>query len=517
MIADNVRVIEDPIALERLSRLVNRVEKVINQGTPRRLSGLVPQGANPDPRRDYGQEFGHPDTSSITIENYRELYHRHPIAKKVVDILANHCWQSQPTVVEDEDRSSAEGPFEVALQDLGSKLRGEESWYQGDEGNPLWECLSRVDRISGIGHYGVLLMGVAGDEGKDLSIPLELNRENRELIYLKALPQYLAEIVTYEEDRSNPRFGKPKTYSITLGEDTNVNTPYGVSASRGVDTPQTVHWTRTIHIVDEVLSNEVLHIPRMLPVFDRLLDLTKLYGGSAEMYYQGAMPGLSFETHPQLGGDVEIDVDTLRDQTEYYYNSLQRYLVTSGLAVNSLAPQVVDPSAQIDVQIEAICIAKDCPKRIFMGSERGELASSQDKQHWNEVVQGHRRNHVTPEVIVPTINHFIQFGILPRPTGYSVLWPKMETISMVDQADVAIKITQALVAFIQGDGVELMPIPQYLTLVLGFSQEEAMEIMEALDEDGMIDRLKEDALKEEEEKAQPFGGTIKEGAEDNAT
>ena len=37
-----------------------------------------------------------------------------------------------------------------------------------------------------------------------------------------------------------------------------------------------------------------------------------------------------FETHPQLGGDVLLDPDDLREQVERFQNSLQRYLASYG-------------------------------------------------------------------------------------------------------------------------------------------------------------------------------------------
>ena len=86
------------------------------------------------------------------------------------------------------------------------------------------------------------------------------------------------------------------------------------------------------------------------------------------MYYKGALPGYSFETHPSLGGDVEVDTSSLKSEAENWINGLQRMIQTVGMHVNSLAPQVVDPSPQIDVNIEAICVEQDCPKRVFLGS-----------------------------------------------------------------------------------------------------------------------------------------------------
>jgi len=153
----------------------------------------------------------------------------------------------------------------------------------------------------------------------------------------------------------------------------------------------------------------------MRPVLNRLLDLQKIYGASAEGYWQAAFTGLSLETHPQLGGDVTIDASDVRNQLENYVNSLQRYLALTGMSAHTLAPTVSDPSSQIDKHIEAICIQLGIPKRVFMGSERGELASSQDDASWNDRLKQRQNGYLTPRVIVPFVDRLISVGVLPEP------------------------------------------------------------------------------------------------------
>src|SRR6185312_3650467 len=148
-----------------------------------------------------------------------------------------------------------------------------------------------------------------------------------------------------------------------------------------------VHWSRVIHIADNLRNSEIFGVPRMQPVYNRLLDLRKLYGGSAEMYWAGAFPGLSLETNPQLGGDVLIDQSAVRSMMGQYRNGLQRYLQLTGMSAKVLSPTVVDPTQQVDKQIEAICIELTIPVRVFKGSERGELASNQDDSTWNDRVR----------------------------------------------------------------------------------------------------------------------------------
>lgn len=461
------RTIVDPIGIEQFERLRNQVDRVLNAVTTVPRLGI--RGDELDPRRSISDECGYLKTEEITLEHYQSFYERNPIAKKVVELLPNHTWKVHPVIYEDEDPEVVT-KFEIAIKELSNKLRGE-SFYQDDEGDPVWEYLLRVDRLSGLGHYATLLIGVGGPEGEDLSQPL-LGAAKRELTFLKAFSERLSPIVDFDMDASSPRFGLPEHYAMSF-DDSDVST---IGERR-------VHWTRVIHVPGQVSSNEVFGVPRMLPVFNRLQDLDKLYGSSAEMYYRGAFPGISFETHPSLGGDVEVDTDELRDMVEEYQSGLQRALTLIGMHANSLAPQVVDPSPQINIQIEAICIEEDCPKRIFLGSEKSELASSQDRNYWDGILQARRNNFTTPKLLIPTIDRFIQLGILPTPKGFSVQWPEVESMSPLEKADIAIKITQAIITYVSGGGEQLVPVSTYLTMVLGFTVEEAKSIVEVLEDE----------------------------------
>lgn len=241
---------------------------------------------------------------------------------------------------------------------------------------------------------------------------------------------------------------------------------------------QSIHWSRCVHLADNLGSSEVFGVPRMRPVYNRLLDLRKLYGGSAEMYWRGAFPGLSVETHPQLGGDVEIDKSALRTQIEQYQNTLQRYLALTGMSAKSLAPQVVDPTNQIDVQLTAICIRLGIPKRIFMGSERGELSSNQDASTWTDRLRDRQTNYINPRVIAPFVNRLIALGVLPVPERYGIVWPDLESVSDAEQAVNAAKRMEAITKYVQGDVESLMHPADFLTREMGFSAEDADAILE---------------------------------------
>ena len=481
-----------------------------------------------NPQRNLGKECGYPDTVMLTAETYRNLYDRDAISARVVEVMPKESWQVTPSLYEDED-AEEETDFEQAWKNLHSGLRGK-SWYQDEEGSPVWGYLLRADVLSGIGRYGCILLGI--DDGRDLREPLagfeetdsqafglgtegqygnnprypytqgydqfttqliegsdkrldekivDAQRPDKKksgkpnLIYLKVFDELLAQITMFEHDPRNPRFGLPTMYLMTFNDPR-----HGGQGGVGLTTmTQHVHWSRVIHVAEALGSSSVFAYPRMQQPYNRIWDLCKVYGSSGEGFWQQAFAILSMETNPQLGGDVKIDHRGIDQQMTNLRMRLKRHLVTAGMTTKTLAPSVSDPTAFKDAFIEAICIFLGCPVRVFKGSERGELASSQDDSSWNDRLR-HRQNfYLTPRVIVPFVDRLIQIGVLPEPEGYSVVWPDLDSLSEKDKATVAQTKTAAMQSYVGGNVEAVMDPMNFLTKIMGFDQEEANEIVEA--------------------------------------
>lgn len=293
------------------------------------------------------------------------------------------------------------------------------------------------------------------------------------LKYIRIYPESMARIAQYEEDVNSPRYGQPVMYEITM-----YDPAWGQNLATMPMVSKLVHWTRTVHIAVEVEGSEVFARPRMQSVLNPLLDIQKTRGASAEMFWRGGLPGWSFETHPQLGGQVNINLETIRSQMQQWADGLQRFIAMRGISAKSLAPQVSDPTAHITIQIESICIQLTIPIRVFKGSERGELASSQDDAAWNDRLRLRQNMKITPRIIIPLINRLIWLGVLPEPKQYHVWWPDLESQTDEQKSNVALKYTQALVAYISGQGESAIIPLDFFTYFLGFSDKEAQAIID---------------------------------------
>lgn len=467
--------------------IVGLVERVLNASLQRRdnfLKGLL------DDRRDINDECGYPETNQLTSIIYKKLYDREPIAARVVEVLPKESWQVPPLIFETEDLED-ETDFEKAWDLIGDNLGGK-SWHDDKENNRLWEYLLRVDIHSGIGSFGGLLLGL--DDGKNLEEPAEF-KEGQKLTFLRVFDQTLIEVAMTEGDEKNPRFGHPTMYNVEFIERDNSN---AVLSSLDTESSKSkkVHWTRIIHIADNLGSSEIFGTPRQQTPYNRLYDLRKIYGADGETFWRNAVLKLFLETIPQLGPDVILtdpQKEDLKDMMEQLMNGMQQWAMLSGMTVKTVAPAVIDPTPHIDVHITAICILTGTPKRIFMGSERGELASGQDDKTWNDRLRHRQLFYLTPRVIVPTIDRFILLGILPEPKeGYHVEWPDLNTLSDAEKAAIAIQKTDALVKYVNGNGNAVVTEGDFLSEFLHFTREKVIAMLEATDESLAVENEGED-------------------------
>jgi hypothetical protein len=339
----------------------------------------------------------------------------------------------------------------------------EKAWYDLNKRLKLRSLLSRVDRLTGIGHYGVLLLGLDDvNDQEGFSKPVSQSGK-RNLLYVKPFGENSAKIDTYEVNPSNPRYGMPLIYSVQVAD-----------VASGSSSTVRVHHSRMLHILEDHLESEVMGIPKLEAVFNRLYDLEKLVGGDAEMFWRGARPGYQ--------GNVDKDYsmtqatkDDLKEQIDEYENGLRRILVNEGIDLKALAQQIADPTGHVDIQLTMISAVTGIPKRILSGSERGELASTQDSGEWKTYVQSRREDHAEPHIIRPFTDRLIELKVLPKPESgdYKVDWLDLFSISEKERVEIGKSRANAIREYTTNPMAEgLVPPSLFLEKCLGFSQAE---------------------------------------------
>jgi len=417
--------------------------------------------------RDIDKECGHPDV--IYMHDYLRMYRRGDVAKRVVDLEPDKCWEDYPSIYETEEER--ETPFEKAVDTVIVRSK-------------LYSYLHRLDRVSGIGRFGVLFIGL--DDGETFDTPAPGYDEDgpsktpgtAKILYYRIFGEQSAEILYSESDRSNPRYGMPTYYTLQFEEPSN-----GMASSL---VSQKVHWSRIIHVADNLIESELYGAPRMEDVYNRLLDLRKVAGGSGEMFWKGGFPGLSFEVDPKHG---EFDADAreeLREDVRAYAQGLQRYITMVGVTVKSLAPQISDPTSCTNNLLMLIAITKGVPQQSFQGSQQGQLDSPQDTITFRERIALRKERHVSPNIIRVTIDRMIQMGVLPTPTSqldqplpYMIRWEPMAPLNEIERAQVAKDLTEALARYATAGAEALVPLGEWLGKFCGFTAQQVKAVENA--------------------------------------
>jgi hypothetical protein len=400
------------------------------------------------------------------FNDYMARYRRQDIAKAIIDVPVKACWRLPPRLTESKDEDTE---LEKAWTDVVRRLR-------------VTHYFSRVDRLARVGSFAILLLGF--DDGEDFDT--EIVSSNANLLYMMPYSQANVSIKRYVDDTKNERFGLPDTYDVTFkhGESSTMN--------------KVVHHSRVIHVAEDMLEDNVEGRPKLEGVLNRLHDLEIIVGGSAEMFWRGALPGYGFKLDEGHSLSPQ-DLEDLQSEIEEYLHGLKRYIRLRGMSVEDFAVQVADPSNHVSVQLDMVSAETRIPKRILLGSERGELASSQDEQNWLQVVDSRRNDHCEMTIVRPFIDRLIAVGALPSPRseedGYGIDWPDLKSTSDKDAADIASKRSSAIKDYATAVGADdVVPPEIFLREIMGFSDDTINEINE----------ITERVLREEGEPSEPI-------------
>lgn len=389
-------------------------------------------------KRDLYEVFGYPPV--LTVENFILMYTRSGIATRIIRAFSQATWRD-PFVVYDDAGSSSDpkskdySPFVEAVENLFEKFN-------------VNSVLERVDRLSSLGRYGVLFVGFRDGGRNDQPVT------RAPLLFLQPYVESGVNITQYETDVKNERFGKPILYSLSptsLLDGSNTVMRQSVSA----------HWSRCIHVVEWLDQDEVYGLPRLQPIYNYLVDLEKVVGGSAETFWLNAREGLSLTADPDAN-ITDTQLKEMKKQAEEYQHQLRRIFALQGISVDTLQAEVADLSPNVDKLLDLIAGTVGIPKRILIGSERGELSSDQDENNWAARIAERRVGYAAPRILKPLIQLLVDTGNLPEPQGmWGVEWPD-EAQTPEKEANIASVKSTILNNYLSIPGADLIvPVEEF--------------------------------------------------------
>lgn len=374
----------------------------------------------------------------LQYADFKARYLRQDLAHRIVRAYPEATW-SQPPSVKEDDEDEIETPFEAAWEGLVKRLN-------------IYATLERLDILANLGSYAVLLIGLRGQT--QLEQPARPVRSPDDVLYLTPYSEEWATIERFEGNPGVATFGQPLLYRLNFGRG-NERGKAALPVSHGL-----VHASRIIHVAEDILDDEVYGIARLEPVFDRLDDLMKIVGGGGEQFWQDAKRRLIFS----LRDDFEMapgDEAALTEEVEEFMHEMRNFVRVKGIDVTALNGQVASPEHHVGVVLDVICATIGIPKRILMGSERGELASGQDAEAWLQRVTRRQKQFAEWRILRPLLDRLLFVGALPEPAQeYQITWDNLLSLSEEQQAGIAEKVAMALDKFAGAGMAQSIVTPQ---------------------------------------------------------
>lgn len=470
---------------ERLA-LMNRLPglSVMAEYIKSRADAIAKIGTTFGGERQHYEVFGWPVAPDFNT--YLHLYKRGGIAQRVVRAYPEATWRTNPSVSEDKD-GTEDTPFE-------------QQWKELEEKRQLNHYLLRGDLLARLGTFSVLFLGYNdGLPLEQLTEPVGMLKGKQpweKLLYVQPYGCDRVRIKEYESDPTQERFGQPKFYDIQINSPT--------AGSSTVSTRSvTVHYSRVLHITEGLLDRDDEGLPALEVVLNLILDLEKVHGSAAEAFFQQSQPMTHFNVPPDATAPDPTATDsegkTLQDHIEEFIHKWKRYLVTQGMDINQVTTQIGDPSNCYEVLTKLIAGTTGIPKRILEGSERGELASSQDETNWSKRIEERQNNWAEPFVLRKLLDEFISKGVLQSPGSgtYSIAWANSTALSEEVQAEISSKKTDSITKYAaQPAAADIMPPDIFLEEVMGLEPELIDRIKET--RQAVWDKELEEALKDEQ-------------------
>jgi len=443
---------------ERVERVAAMQQVVLDSLSRINLAGQL--GVQYGGDRKVYQALGYPDEKDLVFKYYYKRYERQDIASAIIDRPVDKTWDGSLTLRQ-VDTQPEQDQIGKAWKDLDREFK-------------VKSTLTKLDKLMNIGQFALLLFGFDDvKKAEDFKMPVT---GTRKLKYLKQVPESSVSIKTYEKNAGNARYGLPKIYEIKVG----------VAGDEGKEATINVHHTRVLHVLQDNLSSEIYGRPKLKPVINRLVDLEKLLGGDAEMFWRGARPGY----HADVKDEYEMsdtDITNLESELDKYEHDLRRFISAKGVNINALEQQIADPLGHIDAQLQAISSQTGIPKRVLIGSERGELSSTQDKDQWLSLIATRMTELAEPIILRPFIDKCIEVGILPD-KEYMVVWEDVFAPSDEQKAKIGKQRSDALKAYSDSPfASEIIPPQLVHKYILGLSDDQAEEVTQALEEAARIE------------------------------
>lgn len=376
-----------------------------------------------------------------SYEDFHNHFMRDGIAHRVCTDPPEQTWREHPILVEGENKAVDEmdtpGSLQRQFEELADKL-------------DLWAKLEEVDTALAYSRFSILYLGLPGQ-------PDQETMKSKKVAYAIVGDEGNTEVKKFYDKPDDEKFGLPAEYSIKLDDEV---------AQEEIS----VHPSRVIHFVSDWSDTRAYSVPRLMTMINRFEDLEKVVGSGSEAFYQLILRGMAIlakddYTLPAPGSD---EYKKMEDEIDEWYYGFRRFIRLQGVDLENLGAQPVDSKQQFEVIVSYLAGTSNIPQRRLLGSERGELASSQDEANYFGYIDTRRKNFAEPYILRKVVNRFGELGLLTVPKKYTVVWPELFQLNELEKAELAGKVATAVYTITGGASDTAIPIDEFMKIYLDY-------------------------------------------------
>ncbi len=412
----------------------------IERDRVRSLASLFNGTSNTKRQRLY-QEFGYP--KDLTFDDFYRAYRRNAVAGAAVKRMVDGCWEDFPDVYEGDKTKDA--TTQTAWDKRVNKLL-----------KRCWKQIKGADKRNLVGRYSGLLLQIKDSRTWDQPVDTSITSRLAEAALVKLIPVWEAQLdpIRWEEDITADNYGAVTMYSFT-------EIPVQQKNSGKPGRIINVHPDRVIILAEGSDDGSLDSGESLLEEgFNKLLDIEKVSGGSAEGFLKNASRQLNYSFSEktnfsalakalgvdggQLADALDMQVRRLNDSTD------SASFMQEGTA-EVLSVAAADPEPTWRTALNEFCATVPIPVKVLVGMQTGERASTEDAKDWARTRMSRRQGFLT-DVITEVVTRFWTLGFIPPAQGgeITVGWSDLlapsqaEKIANMDKmADVAVKTTNA--------------------------------------------------------------------------
>lgn len=381
-------------------------------------------------------EFGYPN--NLEFDRYYRAYERNAVAYAAVHKLLESCWMDNPTIIDGEEEKEAEET--TAWEKSVTKLLKKH-----------WAKIKDADRRNLVGRYSALLIQFR--DGREWSQPVDKNVVARlkDKSIVKLIPAWESQIKpgNFDTDTLSETYGQPVSYNFN-------EQPVGDDGTYGPVRGVTVHPDRIIILCEGSEDENMLSgVPFLRAGYNKLLDLEKVSGGSAEGFLKNASRqlGIAFDKETNMdalkraatdAGFKDLG-DALNDKVAKMNRGTDAALVMQAGTPSVLSVAAADPKPTWEVTANEFAASIQCPFTILFGQQTGRLASDEDKTDWAKRCNGRRWGFMS-SVIETILERFWTLGVIDQPSSGEVSLAWSDLLAPSEKEKVANMQAMATVA-----------------------------------------------------------------------